>query len=398
MAGKRKTGVEGVHIVRTQRGNDPLRWYVYAWRGGPKIRSQEGGERPTLTAADVKAIAQAYEEAKPVNKGDIRSLVASYRSEANPDWDRLARGTKKLWSDALDRVLVRWADVPLRLWSNPRMVTQVVKWRDEMKDTPRAADVRIACLNRLLAYGRLRGLVTINVAADIPTIYQGGSRAEVIWTPEDFDHFGAVAQQPVWDAVRLASMTGLRRQDLVKLRWSDIGEFAVQITALKKSAGKRRRVVVPIIPGLEELLAELRTRTRKPGVDTVLVTMHGTSWTVNGLNSSVHTTRSNAREIVAHDARGKPIYGRHYLSYQDDDGRTHWKRLHDLRGTFATKLMTIPGIRLTDREIAEVMGWSVEQVAEIRRRYVDDAAIVVALGKRLKNIDVKHIVKQQGEG
>jgi len=44
------------------------------------------------------------------------------------------------------------------------------------------------------------------------------------------------------------------------------------------------------------------------------------------------------------------------------------------------------------------MGWSVEQVAEIRRRYVDDAAIVVALGKRLKNIDVKHIVKQQGEG
>ncbi|MFT4076467.1 MAG: hypothetical protein QM647_13155 [Asticcacaulis sp.] len=345
-----------------------------------------------MTPDDVKAIAAAYETAKPINKGDIRSLVAGYRSDANPDWERLAKGTKKLWSDALDRVLDRWANVPLRLWSDPRMVTQVVKWRDEMKDTPRAADTRIASLNRLLAYGRLRGLVTINVAADIPTIYQGGHRAEVIWTQEDFDHFAEAAQQPVWDAIRLASMTGLRRQDLVTLRWSDIGEFAVQITALKKSAGKRRRVVVPIIPGLEDLLADLRTRTRKPGVDTVLVTMHGTSWTVSGLNSSIQTTRNNAREIIGHDAKGKPIYGRHYLAYEDDEGKKKWKRLHDVRGTFATKLMTIPGARLTDREIAEVMGWEVEQVAEIRRRYVDDAAIVVALGKRLANIDVNQTV------
>lgn len=392
MAGKRKTGVKGVHIVRKIKADHSVTWYIYAWRSGPCVRTQQGGERPILTPADIKAISAAYEDARPVNKGDTRALVAGYRSDANPDWGRLAPGTKKLWSDALDRVLDRWADVPLRLWSDPRMVTQVVKWRDEMKDTPRAADVRIACLNRLLSYGRLRGLVTINVAADIPTIYQGGGRAEVIWTQEDFDRFADVAQQPVLDAVRLASMTGLRRQDLVKLRWSDIGEFAVQITALKKSAGKRRRVVVPIIPGLEQLLDELRTRPRKEGVDTVLVTMHGTSWTVSGLNSSVHTTRNNARELVGHDAKGKPIYGRHYLSYVDDDGNTNLKRLHDIRGTFATKLMTIPGVRLTDREIAEVMGWSVEQVAEIRRRYVDDAAIVVALGKRLANINVNQIV------
>ncbi|ESQ89179.1 hypothetical protein [Asticcacaulis benevestitus] len=80
------------------------------------------------------------------------------------------------------------------------------------------------------------------------------------------------------------------------------------------------------------------------------------------------------------------------ISFTDDDGNKAWKRLHDLRGTFATRLMTIPGERLTDAEIADLMAWSVQQVSEIRRRYVDGAAIVVALEKRLANTDVNRSV------
>ena len=397
MAGKRKTGVEGVQIVRMKYADKPVRWYIYAWRGGPCIRTVVGGEKPVLTQEDVVKIAEAYEAAKPVNKGDLRALVAAYRSDLNPDWGKLAPSTRKLWSDCLDKILLKWGDVPLRLWNDQRMVTQVVKWRDSMMATPRAADNRIACLYRLLEYGRLRAQVTVNVAAGIPTIYQGGQRAEVIWTDDDFAHFLAVAQTPVSDAVRLAALTGLRRADLVALKWSDIGEFAIQVTAQKKSAGKRRRVRMPIIPGLRELLDELKTRPRKAGVETVLVTTHGTGWTATGLNSSVQTTRSYAREETGKDAKGKPIY-KYHLAFTDEDGKAQWKRLHDIRGTFATKLMTIPGARLTDKEIAELMGWSEQQVSEIRRRYVDDAAIVVALGKRLANTDVNNGVNNQPKG
>ncbi|WP_206241695.1 hypothetical protein [Novosphingobium terrae] len=61
----------------------------------------------------------------------------------------------------------------------------------------------------------------------------------------------------------------------------------------------------------------------------------------------------------------------------------HQKTLHDLRGTYATKLMTLPGGSLTNSEIASVMGWSETQVATIRKRYVDEAAIVVAIGRRI---------------
>jgi hypothetical protein len=38
---------------------------------------------------------------------------------------------------------------------------------------------------------------------------------------------------------------------------------------------------------------------------------------------------------------------------------------------------------LTDDEIANIVAWSPQNVAEIRRTYVDDAAVVVALSRRI---------------
>ncbi len=41
---------------------------------------------------------------------------------------------------------------------------------------------------------------------------------------------------------------------------------------------------------------------------------------------------------------------------------------------------------MPDREIADVASWSEELVAEIRRVYVEDAAIVVSMTKRMQNV------------
>lgn len=61
------------------------------------------------------------------------------------------------------------------------------------------------------------------------------------------------------------------------------------------------------------------------------------------------------------------------------------KHLHDCRGTFVTKLCraSAGGAKLIDGEIADIVGWSPENVGRIRRTYVDDAAVVVALSKRI---------------
>jgi len=45
--------------------------------------------------------------------------------------------------------------------------------------------------------------------------------------------------------------------------------------------------------------------------------------------------------------------------------------------------MTLPGGGLTDSQIAMTMGWGESQVSAIRKRYVDEAAIIVAIGRRI---------------
>ncbi|PHP20302.1 hypothetical protein CG471_07830 [Sphingobium sp. IP1] len=377
MAAKRTTGVEGVHIVTSRKAGKPVRYYIYAWRGGPRIRTVEGGEKPTISKDDVKAIAAALEAAKPVPKDTIGGLAVSYRS--SPEWKALEASTRDTWGRALDKIEAKWGEVPLRLWCNPRMVTQVVKWRDAMAETPRAADIAIAQLSRLLEFARLRGQVTVNIATGIPTLYRSAQRAEIIWTEDDFAVWNShkKVNQALRDVAALAAQTGLRRADLIGLTWSEIGEVAITRIARKKSKGKRRRVVMPILPSLQRLLDDLKARRRKPGVETVLVTSHGTSWSGNGLSG----------------AFGKAIRETD-LHHVDSDGERQWKHLHDIRGTFATKLMATAGLNLTNAEIANLMGWSPEQVEEIRTHYVDDAAIVVAVGERLAQAAVKRSVKR----
>lgn len=120
------------------------------------------------------------------------------------------------------------------------------------------------------------------------------------------------------------------------------------------------------------MLAELRTRYREDGVNTVLVTSYGRAWTGDGLGGSFNRVR---------DAAG--------IAHVDEDGVSRLKHLHDVRGTFCTMLLT--EWELTDREAAEIMGWSPERVAHIRKVYVDHTRVVVALAER---IAAKQIAKQ----
>ncbi len=366
--------IKGLHVVRKTQPGKPTRWYVYAWRGGPCVYSTTSPTRPKLTTDILKAITAARESDQPPDPKNLLSLVREWRSldpnrRSSPEWEALAPGTKKTWGSALDRIENKWGETPLSIWNDPRMTAKVVAWRDSRASTPRAADIGVMVLKMLLEFGRLRGRTTINVATGIPTLYRNGRRAEIIWTDADIARFTAVAekrqQHHVVDALRLASLTGLRREDLVTLTWDHVGEFAIVKKALKRSAGKRRQMAMPRIPPLNRLLEELRTRQRKADVTTVLVNSFGKAWSGDGLGGSFNRVRDEAG-IVHID---------------DDTGEETKKHLHDVRGTFCTKLMTETD--LSDREVADIMGWSPDRVASIRRVYVEQSKVIIALGKRI---------------
>lgn len=341
--------LKGLHTVAKRTKGKPVRWHVYAWRGGPKIMATTGGPKPSLDAAALALLAEAHQELRRKPSGTIAALAAAWRSSAA--WAGLAPATRAIWGGVLSTIEAKWGKVPLAVFDDRRIKGKIIAWRDERVLMPRSADYHIQVLRALLAYGRLTGQLAVNMADGIPQLYKGGQRQTIIWEPGEVERWQAAPWQ-IADAVNLACLTGLRRADLVALPWSAVGEHAI-VWATSKS-GRQRTVTVPILPELRALLAVLKTRARNEGVQTVLVNALGRSWTPGGLTASFTVERDK-------------------LALPD-------KHLHDCRGTFCTELCLA---ELTDRQIADIMGWTVEQVATIRRLYVDQASTVVAIGERL---------------
>jgi hypothetical protein len=113
-------------------------------------------------------------------------------------------------------------------------------------------------MRTVLNWALRRGKVTINIAEGFDRLYSGGHHAHVIWEPEDIKAFRTLGSPHVNDGLDLCSLTGLRRTDLVELPWSAIGEDAIDWTTAK--SGRRRRILVPLLPQTKDLLARIRTR------------------------------------------------------------------------------------------------------------------------------------------
>lgn len=362
-----------VQFIPSRRAGKPVTWYVYAWRGGPLILKHIGPKKPSLKAADHLAIAEALQNDRRPKPGSFRACLRQWcparRDEiGSAEWSALAQNTKRVWRQHVDIIEDRWGDMPIEIWNDPKMVSKVVKWRDERRATPRTADIGVTVLKHLLEFLRLNGRITRNVADRIPRLYKGANRAEIIWTDEDIRRFESKALElrrpQMIDVIRLAAATGLRREDLITLTWAQIDEFALVKQALKASRGKRQRVLIPMTPRLESVLHDLRTRDRRPGVETVLVNSLGRSWTKDSVSGSFGRIR---------DAAG--------IAHVDPDGTIRAKHLHDVRGTFATVLIIEGG--LSNDDIARVMGWSPAHVANIRFVYVDRKREIVEMGKRI---------------
>lgn len=367
-----------IQFIKSARAGKPITWYVYAWKGGPLILKAVSPKKPVLKPEHHAKIAVAWEKEYRPDPTTLLSIIRKWRPNS-PEWKALADSTKDTWGGQLNLVEARWGDKPISVWNDPRMVAKVVKWRDERADTPRSADIGITVLKALLEFARLRGLVSINVARDIPTLYKGANRAEIIWTADDMERFqkAAIADdaEHIYDGLRLAAVSGLRRADLVSLTWDHLGEFCIVKTALKRSAGKRRRAVIPLTDELSAVLEDLRKRPRKEGVDTILVNSRGLPWTGMGFGTSFNRIRNLAG--IVHKEEGE---------------KDRTKHLHDVRGTFCTLLLT--ECDLTDKEAADIMAWSPERVGNIRKVYVDQAQVVVAIGKRIR---AKQIAKQSAK-
>lgn len=348
----------GLHIVTKLRRGKPAIYYVYAWRGGPLIHRAEG-KKPKVTTDLTDKAAEERRKHNQAPADTIIGLIASFRASA--EWGRLSKSQQTTYTTWLGRISDKFGETPLAVFSDRRVRADVLEWRDQWAHQPRSADVAIQTMSRLLSFGFDRGRLPSNVIAGVDRLYEA-DRSDVIWEDQHIAAIMPHAAVEVQEAIQLALLTGLRRGDLIALPWDAVGDHAILWRTAK--SGRRAFVTIPVIEGLHALLDRIKDRhaaamagkradLRKPLPDTILSNSHWKPWTASGFGS-----RFNDAKLASKVDRN----------------------FHDLRGTYATRCM-VAG--LTDQQIADILGWRSEEVAVIRAKYVDQARVVIELGKRI---------------
>lgn len=314
------------------------RTYYYAWKGkgAPRLRSEPGS--PEF----IEELAAALASRKQGDGRRISGLIASYK--ANRAWKELSPRTQVEWARWLDRISDRFGSLSIRQFDRAAIRPHITRWRDEWVSTPRAADMGMQVLSRLMSFAVSEGLILVNPCKGIGQIYRG-DRAAIIWTEADFEKLKAAASAEIYIAARLAALTSLRKSDLLALSWSHVGPLSIELRTGK--SGGKRSAVIPLYAELRSLLAAIPRRST-----TVLTNTAGRAWG-QGFSSSWQK------------AIGRAGLDLHF---------------HDLRGTAATRFY-VAG--MTIREISEILAWSEDQVERLIDRYVKRDEILLDRIRRL---------------
>jgi len=316
--------------------------YYYAWRGGPRLRGASGS--PEF----IQSYNEAIEDRRTPDLARFRAVITAYK--ASEDFLKLADSTKRNWAIWLDRIGLYFGELRIAQFDRPEKIRPVIRrWRNQWEKNPRTADYGIQVLSRVLSYavdplGRIAG----NPAEGIKQLYSS-DRSEIIWTPTDLNQLKASCSPDVAHAVDLAVHTGLRLGDLLRLSWSHIGEEAISITTGKSR--HRRTAIIPLYDGLRAVLSGIPKRAT-----TVLTNARHRPWTPNGFGTAFNRAKIGA---------GMGDLNLHF---------------HDLRGTAVTKFYIA---NVTERMIAETMGWEEATVAKIIRRYVGRSAATQAFIRQI---------------
>jgi integrase len=228
-------------------------------------RARHGGSAPTRASADSEAIGgdtvdvlldrwlASRNDVREVTRQGYRDVLVPVRHHLG---DHLVAGLAT--SDVLD--LVDW------------MLSRGGRRGQPL--SPRSVAATLGALSQALDLALREETVTVNVARAVERPRQA-PRQEASWTQDDVLHFREYAAHDRLAAAWLLSLTGLRRAEVLGLRWQDVdvtggrlrveqGRVAVTptsdvISALTSRQG-RRCIQVGMVPGVLPALRRLLDR------------------------------------------------------------------------------------------------------------------------------------------
>lgn len=362
---------QGVNVIRKVRADGTVEYRYYAWRGKGAPCFWVSPHKPVKTPHP-RAFAEAYNEAlksERTVRDDFNGLAQRYLD--SPAFAKLVNHSER--SRYIGMAQKEFGNAALKVIADPRFRGELIEYRDKFAGTPRTADLAIQAVSVVLEYARNLGLLATNPAAGIPNLYRmpGDKRP---WSDTEIAKFLGECPEFIADAFWLIRHLALRRKDAAEITWT--ADKGTHIAWRTSKSGRAREAVIPVLPDARAFLDSLKRR------NAAKLAKMAAGYAKKRKDVTPLQTASRYM-LVAH--KGK--------SWRDEASITkafakRWKALgvedgpspHRLRNNAATAFM-VAGI--DDRTIADAMGWSKEDVEEMRRVYVDREAVVSAAVIRL---------------
>lgn len=232
------------YLIRRVSRHGTVCWYVWR-RPSPQKRLREPyGTKAFWAEYRAALYGEAAPPRPPAAPGSLAELIADY--QGSRAWEKLAENTRSTRERILRRVAATAGDIPAHEIDRKMVVDS-----REKASTPGAAHHLVTTLRSLFKWAvdvdRLEENPAVGVAA--PRQHTEGYHT---WTDAEIARFEARwplgTRQRLWMAIMLH--TGFRCSDAAKLRWSDIEDGIISITAKKN----KKSVIIPIEPELQTVL------------------------------------------------------------------------------------------------------------------------------------------------
>ncbi|MBA4338355.1 MAG: hypothetical protein C0421_05875 [Hyphomonas sp.] len=366
----------GAHRV-VKRTPKETRIFWYAWRGGPQIAVFIGpGDEQAFDAEKegAAALAGAWSDTAYPQPSvtTFEGLAAAFK--ASTAFLNLAPSTQTLWRPAIDKAIATFGPTSLKAMEAKGIRARIKKWHAGMAATPRAANIHLQVLGRILEWGVDEERLTRNAARGIAHLDEGPGRAGILITADDM---AALCEHATPAFVRLLKIllnTGLRRADLVELTWSEIDYIAGHLVRPTNKSGGKRHACPPLVA---ELKAALGKRGRPE--EAVCRRDDGTAWPDGrDLYKDFKALRAATVKALRKTA-GETVDAERRAALETQAQELAAKHLHDFRGTYIT-FGYAGGASDIDMEIR--MGWAPGEGAAMREIYASPALLARAAAAR----------------
>ena len=290
---KMRMELKGVHTVKIKHPDGRSTTYVYAWRGGPRIKARVG--TPEFVAEYNRLVAAR----KTPITGTFFGLIAAYK--ASSSFTKRADKTRKDYLRYLRMIEDRFGTLPISALEDKALRGVFKKWRDQFADTPRKADYAWTMLARVLAHAKDAGSIAVNVCERGGRLYEA-DRSEKVWTAADIEAMALAASPELGLAMLMGLWTGQREGDLLALPWSAYDGKKIRLR--QRKTGKR--VVIPVGYILREALDAM---SRPSAFGCILLNTRGKAWTEDGFRTSwgKAADRAQIEGLTFNDLRGTAV-------------------------------------------------------------------------------------------